>query len=62
MSQSQKNIANHFNLVAPVKSQALIVRVTIQGIKSRPHAHPYYCHFSTKIDECENFNEINKTA
>ena len=46
----------------PVRSQVFSVRVTLQGIKSRSHAHPHYSHNNTKIDELENFSEDNKTA
>ena len=46
----------------PVRSQVFSVRVTLQGIKSRSHAHPHYSHNNTKIDELENFSEDNKTG
>ena len=37
-------------------------QVTLQGIRSRSHAHPHYSQANTKIDELENFSEDNKTA
>jgi hypothetical protein len=46
----------------PVKSHAFSVRVTLQGIKSRSHAHPHYSHSNTKINELENFSKVNKAA
>jgi hypothetical protein len=45
-----------YNLIIPVKSHAFSVRVTLQGIQSRSHAHPHY-HANTKLDEFENFSE-----
>jgi hypothetical protein len=46
----------------PVKSHAFSVRVTLQGIKSRAHAHPNYSPANTKFDELENFSKHNKAA
>ena len=39
----------------PVKSHAFSMRVMLQCIKSRFHAHPHYSHANTNIDELENF-------
>ena len=46
----------------PVKSHAFSMIVTLQGIKSRSHAHPHYSHANKSIDELENFIKHNKAA
>ena len=45
-----------------VKFHAFSVRVTLQCINLRSHAHPYYSHTNTKIDQLENLSKHNKTV